>query len=149
MSSPYDQYGSGTQRASYLASGTSGEQTTRFTQNAKSAFWFTAYKRRFTRLEGNGKQRFSGHSQNANCRYSAISVYAFKGPLAEGAGSAVFFRRDWRRLDLGFCVLILILSSSAFSAAITAGPAWRGKHAPHSATLLPTRRKNRAPAHLV
>ena len=78
-------------------------------------------EQRFAKLKVNGKQRFSGHSQNANCRYSAISVYAFKGPLAEGAGSAVFFRRDWRRLDLGFCVLILILSSSAFSAACAAG----------------------------
>ena len=25
------------------------------------------------------------------------------GSLSEGAGSAVFFRRDWRSLDLGFC----------------------------------------------
>ncbi|WP_462415112.1 hypothetical protein, partial [Cloacibacillus evryensis] len=70
-----------------------------------------------------GKLRFSGHSQKTIYRYSAIAVYAFKGPLAEGArepnqcfsdlcesagsytraGSAVFFRRDWRRLDLGFC----------------------------------------------
>ena len=47
--------------------------------------------------------RFSGHSQKTICRYSAIAVYAFKGPLAEGAGSAMFFRRDWRRVDLGFC----------------------------------------------
>mgnify|MGYP006949829316 CR=1 FL=1 len=30
-------------------------------------------------------------------------IYAFKGPLAEGAGSAVFFRRDWRSFDFGFC----------------------------------------------
>ena len=30
-------------------------------------------------------------------------MFALKGPLAEGAGSAVFFRRDWRRVDLGFC----------------------------------------------
>ena len=49
------------------------------------------------------KLRFSGHSQKTICRYSAIAVYAFKGPLAEGAGSAMFFRRDWRRVDLGFC----------------------------------------------
>ena len=89
----------------------------------------------------NDKLRFSGHPQKTICRYSAILIYAFKGPLPEAArepnqcfsdlcesagsytraGSAVFFRRDWRRLDLGFCVLILILSSSAFSAACAAG----------------------------
>ncbi|MEA5035029.1 hypothetical protein, partial [Cloacibacillus evryensis] len=40
-------YGSGRRPQSYLASGTSGEQIKRFTQNAKPAFWFTAYKRRF------------------------------------------------------------------------------------------------------
>ncbi|WP_288503223.1 hypothetical protein, partial [uncultured Cloacibacillus sp.] len=32
-----------------------------------------------------GKLRFSGHSQKTIYRYSAIAVYAFKGPLAEGA----------------------------------------------------------------
>ena len=54
----------------------------------------------------NDKLRFSGHPQKTICRYSAILIYAFKGPLPEGAGSAVFFRRDWRRLDLGFCVAL-------------------------------------------
>ncbi|WP_455759675.1 hypothetical protein, partial [Cloacibacillus evryensis] len=53
----------------YLATRTSGEQIKRFTQNAKPAFWFTAYKRRFTRLEVNDKLRFS----------------AFKASLAEAA----------------------------------------------------------------
>ena len=47
-------------------------------------------------------------------------------------------------LTLGF-VFVLALSYSAASAA---GTVWRGKHAPRSTTLLPTRRKNRAPAHL-
>ena len=47
--------------------------------------------------------RFSGHSQKTICRYSAILVYAFRGSLLEGAGSAVLFRRDWRSFDFGFC----------------------------------------------
>ena len=57
----------------------------------------------FTRLRGKDKLRFSGHPQKALCRYSAILVYAFRGSLLEGAGSAVLFRRDWRSFDFGFC----------------------------------------------
>ena len=86
-----------------------------------------------------GKLRFSGHSQKTIYRYSAIAVYAFKGPLAEGAGSAVFFfsAETGGGLTLGF-VLILALPSSASSAAVAAGSVRRENRAPNGATLLPS-----------
>ncbi|MEA5035836.1 hypothetical protein, partial [Cloacibacillus evryensis] len=46
-------------------------------------------------------------------------------------------KRGEGELTLGF-VFVLALSSPA---ACAAGTVWRGKHAPRSATLLPTRRK--------
>ena len=83
LQSPYGEYGSGTQRPAYLAYGTSS--------------------RRFTRLRGKGKLRFSGRLQKQFIDIQRFLVFALKGPLPEGAGSAVFFRRDWRSFDLGFC----------------------------------------------
>ena len=94
-----------------------------------------------------GKLRFSGHSQKTICRYSAIAVYAFKGPLAEGAGSAMFFRRDWRRVDLGFC----------FALGLTIFRIFRGFRRGHCVALKTCAAQcntpsdpaqNRAPAHL-
>ncbi|WP_288503518.1 hypothetical protein, partial [uncultured Cloacibacillus sp.] len=84
---------------------------------------------------GKDKLGFSGHPQKTICRYSAILIYAFKGPLPEAArepnqcfsdlcesagsytraGSAVFFRRDWRSFDLGFCVALDLIFFRLFS----------------------------------
>ena len=69
----------------------------------------------FTRLRGKDKLRFSGHPQKQFVDIQRFLVFALKGSLSEGAGSAVFFRRDWRSFDLGFCVALDLIFFRLFS----------------------------------
>ena len=62
-------------------------------------------------------------------------------------GSAALFRRDWRSVDFGFCFDSGLILFRPFRG-LRRGHCLARKTAPNSTTLLPTRRKNRAPAHL-
>ena len=83
-------------------------------------------EQRFAKLKVNGKQRFTRllgkiNSDLAGARkkqfvdIQRFLVFALKGPLSEGAGSAVFFRRDWRSFDLGFCIALDLIFFRLFS----------------------------------
>ncbi len=114
-------YGSGRRPQSYLASGTSGEQLKRFTQNAKPAFWFTAYKRRFTRLLG---------KINSNLSFKASLAEAAREPnqsfsdLCDSAGS---YTRGGPARDFAPCRKECCTVRSMFSAPRSARGGSRGR----------------------
>ena len=88
LQSPYEDTAPVPEPKSYLATRTSDEQTTRMVGKLSSKTEIKDFLSHLSHKTQN--QRFGSLLINADLAFD----FALKGTLCEGAGSAVFFRRD-------------------------------------------------------